>query len=116
MIKINRPMPRCCDDCFAFDDSGDYPYCRIRQYSAGYTFEHTKRRMSDCPLIQEDAPCAEIVMRPIMKISRHYAHNTTVSTSTFLCPHCYAEIRWHTPRCYTCGTVLNWEALADGIR
>ena len=31
-------MPSCCDECFALDDNGDYPMCRITQEQRGYTF------------------------------------------------------------------------------
>ena len=44
-------MPRCCDECFALDDSGDYPYCKIKQTSTGYTFNAREKRMSNCPLV-----------------------------------------------------------------
>ena len=115
MIKINKPMPQCCDDCFAFDDSGDYPYCRILHYSAGYTFESAKRRLNYCPLIEEE-PIPEIksTARPLMDITRYYGEkNQVMSTGTFYCPVCRTEICWHAPNCYACGTTLNWEALYD---
>lgn len=114
MIKIDRPMPQCCDDCFAFDDSGDYPYCRISQYSTGYTFEPAKHRMFNCPLIEEKSISnIKYPVRPRMDISRYYGENKTMSVSTFYCPVCQTAICWHAPNCYACGTVLNWEALYD---
>lgn len=114
MIRINRPMPQCCDDCFAFDDRGDYPYCRILQYSTGYTFEPAKHRMLNCPLIEEELiPNIEYPTRPRMNISRYYGENQTMSVSNFYCPVCQTEISWHAPNCYACGAVLNWEALYD---
>lgn len=114
MIKINKPMPQCCDDCFAFDDRGDYPYCLISQYSAGYTFESSKHRMSYCPLIEEEpTPDIKCSVRPQMGITRSYGENKTLSISTFYCPVCKTVIEWHAPNCYACGTTLNWEALYD---
>ena len=45
-----RELPECCNECFALDDSGDYPTCRITQASRGYNFNVREKRMSDCPL------------------------------------------------------------------
>jgi len=115
MIKINKPIPQCCDDCFACDEMGDYPYCRISHHSAGYTFDSAHRRMSDCPLIEEDSiPEARCTARPKMDISRYYGEkNTVMCTPTFYCPVCQTEVNWHASNCYVCGTALNWEALYD---
>ncbi len=49
MIQINKPMPRCCRECFALDDCGDYPRCIITGTSKGYNFS-LDTRMHDCPL------------------------------------------------------------------
>ena len=43
-------MPDCCDKCFALDDNGDYPICRITQEQRGYTFNTRTRKMDKCPL------------------------------------------------------------------
>lgn len=43
-------MPKCCDDCWALDDSGDYPMCRITGEQRGYTFRTREKRMDKCPL------------------------------------------------------------------
>ena len=43
-------MPNCCDQCFAFDDNGDYPLCIITQEQRGYTFKPRERKMDKCPL------------------------------------------------------------------
>lgn len=43
-------MPTCCDECFALDDNGDYPICRITQEQRGYTFNIRTRKMDKCPL------------------------------------------------------------------
>ena len=50
MIKIDKPMPSCCYECFACDESGDYPYCTISQDSRGYNFPTREQRMPTCPL------------------------------------------------------------------
>lgn len=50
MIQIDIPMPTCCYECFALDDSGDYPFCLISQDVRGYTFNVRRRRMPTCPL------------------------------------------------------------------
>ena len=50
MIQIDMQMPKCCDECFALDDHGDYPYCLISQDQRGYTFNVRENRMPSCPL------------------------------------------------------------------
>ena len=50
MIQIDMPMPKCCDECFALDDHGDYPFCLISQDQRGYTFNVRENRMPTCPL------------------------------------------------------------------
>lgn len=55
MVKLNIQIPRCCDDCFALDEYGDYPTCRITHTSRGYNFNVRAKRMPDCPLIEEES-------------------------------------------------------------
>lgn len=43
-------MPSCCDECFALDEYGDYPICRITQEQRGYTFRTREQKMDKCPL------------------------------------------------------------------
>ena len=43
-------MPSCCDECFALDDGGDYPFCLITQEQKGYTFRTREQKMDKCPL------------------------------------------------------------------
>lgn len=50
MIMIDIEMPQCCADCFALDESGDYPHCRISHEQRGYTFDVTQKRMPSCPM------------------------------------------------------------------
>ena len=47
-------MPKCCDECFALDDNGDYPFCLISQEQRGYTFPIREKRMPNCPLIERE--------------------------------------------------------------
>lgn len=49
----NMTMPTCCDECWALDDYGDYPVCRITQEQRGYNFNVRERRMDKCPLEAE---------------------------------------------------------------
>ena len=56
-------MPKCCDECFALDDNGDYPFCLITQEQRGYTFRTREQKMDKCPLKElpgkynPDVPC-----------------------------------------------------------
>lgn len=43
-------MPRCCDECFALEDNGDYPMCLITHEQRGYTFRTREQKMDKCPL------------------------------------------------------------------
>ena len=43
-------MPSCCDECFALDDNGDYPFCLITHEQRGYTFRIREQRMPKYPL------------------------------------------------------------------
>ena len=49
-VLIDIDIPTCCADCFALDESGDYPYCRISHETRGYTFNVRQNRMPSCPL------------------------------------------------------------------
>lgn len=51
LIK-NMKLPTSCFGCWALDDNGDYPRCRITQTQKGYTFPTRKERMDDCPLVE----------------------------------------------------------------
>lgn len=48
-------MPKCCDECWALDDDGDYPRCRITEEQRGYTFRTKEKRMSRCPLVNSES-------------------------------------------------------------
>lgn len=51
LIKGMEP-PKCCADCFAYDDMYDYPTCLITSRSKGYNFHVSDSCMDDCPLQQ----------------------------------------------------------------
>jgi len=65
--------PDCCYGCWALDDDGDYPRCRITDECRGFTFNTRERVMDECPLIEvktlhgrlidEDALCYEVVKK-----------------------------------------------------
>lgn len=44
-------MPKNCDNCWALDDYGDYPRCRITEEQRGYNFQIREKRMDKCPLV-----------------------------------------------------------------
>ena len=48
-------MPKSCFECWALDDNGDYPRCRITQTQKGYNFPTRKERMDDCPLLDKES-------------------------------------------------------------
>ena len=50
VVIKNFEIPECCDDCFAFDDNGDYPTCGITNWSKGYNWSPRGGRMDNCPL------------------------------------------------------------------
>ena len=52
VVIKNFEMPKCCYDCFAFDDNGDYPTCGITNWSKGYNWNPRESRMDTCPLVE----------------------------------------------------------------
>ena len=54
-------MPKCCNDCWALDDDGDYPRCRITEEQSGYTFKSREQKMSKCPLTEVSEPHGRLV-------------------------------------------------------
>lgn len=50
MIQIDMDMPENCEECFALDDYGDYPMCKITSETRGYNFNTRDRKMDRCPL------------------------------------------------------------------
>ena len=51
LIK-DMEMPKNCDNCWALDDYGDYPRCRITEEQRGYNFPIRDKRMDNCPLVE----------------------------------------------------------------
>lgn len=54
-------MPTCCDKCFALDDDGDYPMCRITHETRGYNFRVRELRMDNCPLVEIPTPHGRLI-------------------------------------------------------
>ena len=50
LIK-DMDMPTNCGNCWALDDYGDYPRCRITEEQRGYNFPIREKRMDKCPLV-----------------------------------------------------------------
>ena len=44
-------MPTSCANCWALDDYGDYPRCRITKEQRGYNFPIREKCMDNCPLV-----------------------------------------------------------------
>lgn len=66
MIQIDMNMPKCCDECFALDEYGDYSFCLISQDQRGYTFNTREKRMPSCPLKEyetENKPTTDDVIQ-----------------------------------------------------
>ena len=51
ILITGMEMPTSCDMCWALDDCGDYPRCRITDEQRGYNFPVREKRMDECPLI-----------------------------------------------------------------
>ena len=54
-------MPPCCDQCFALDDDGDYPMCRITHETRGYNFRVRELRMDRCPFVEIPTPHGRLI-------------------------------------------------------
>ena len=54
-------MPMVCDDCWALDEYGDYPRCRITEEQRGYNFRIREQRMEHCPLIEVPTPHGRLI-------------------------------------------------------
>jgi hypothetical protein len=52
IIIKGMKMPKSCDNCWALDDYGDYPRCRITEEQRGYDFPIRQKRMDKCPLVE----------------------------------------------------------------
>ena len=54
-------MPMVCDDCWALDEYGDYPRCRITEEQRGYNFRIREQRMEHCPLVEVPTPHGRLI-------------------------------------------------------
>lgn len=111
MIQIDVPMPKCCDECFALDDHGDYPFCLISQDQRGYTFNSRENRMPTCPLKAQEPrephyTKLEYIINGMPPIVINHPE----------CPRCYdnglalwdAEIERGAAYCKRCGQAVKW--------
>jgi len=100
MVKLIIQMPRCCDDCFALDEMGDYPTCRITHTSRGYNFNTREKRMPDCPLI-DDAP---VEPKKVVEMDVH-----SDFMNVYYCGYCGNNVTGDN-YCSNCGKVVQWNA------
>lgn len=104
MIEIDMKLPSCCDECFAFDDYGDYPYCRISQDQRGYTFNKLESRMPSCPMKDAEPMVLTLEQEPI-KVERHMEE-----TEWNVCGNCGSHVIHKWAYCPYCGKRLKWDA------
>jgi hypothetical protein len=99
MIQIDMTMPKCCDECFALDDYGDYPFCLISQDQRGYTFNTKEKRMPTCPLkAQEQKPISASIVDSDGGLMHWWA-----------CGNCQAPINPEDKFCHECGRPVKRE-------
>ena len=67
----NMKMPESCDMCWALEDYGDYPKCRITEEQRGYNFNIREKRMDNCPLVPVPPHCDLIGRNPLIDIAMH---------------------------------------------
>ena len=98
MICIDKPMPKCCDECFALDDHGDYPFCLISQDQRGYNFNTREKRMPTCPLKAQEAKLVHVTVKiNYQKIGE--------------CPTCgnLIDSGYYPNYCGACGQAVKWK-------
>ena len=71
ILVINTP--NCCYECFALDEYGDYPICRITGEQRGYTFRTREQKMDKCPL---KSPPEEKVVQPDYRCDWELGYNS----------------------------------------
>lgn len=54
-------MPENCDSCWALDEYGDYPLCRLTGEQRGYNFRIREQRMEHCPLVDVPTPHGRLI-------------------------------------------------------
>ena len=101
MIEIDVSMPKCCDECFALDDNGDYPFCLISKDQRGYTFNVYENRMPSCPLRAQKP--VEPRRAGFPDASRAYG------SWYYVCGACSAPIDPKDNYCRFCGRRVKWD-------
>ena len=104
LIK-NIEMPKCCDKCWALDDYGDYPVCRITEEQRGYDFPIREKRMDKCPLVPVPP---SVYVRPVKRGKRMYKKITTDLHVVGQCSVC-KERRRIDNYCPNCGAHMREE-------
>jgi len=72
-------MPTSCDNCWALDDYGDYPRCRITEEQRGYNFNVREKRMERCPLVPVP-PHGRLIDADALEYTMLYKENWMHST------------------------------------
>lgn len=70
-------MPSCCDDCWALDEYGDYPVCRITEEQRGCNFRIREKRMDKCPLVSVPPHGRLIDADALMNLIREHSYPLT---------------------------------------
>ena len=97
MIEIDVSMPKCCDECFALDDNGDYPFCLISKDQRGYTFNVRKNRMPSCPLKVQGS------------VKPKRAGFPDYGSWYYVCGECNTAINPNDKYCHECGRAVKWD-------
>lgn len=105
MIQINKSMPNCCNECFAFDDNGDYPFCLITRHSRGYRFNVRANRMPDCPLIAR--PKARWILSTFQNEEDNANNNYQYNCSNCDCGDVHVK-GFRVPYCWHCGAEMEY--------
>lgn len=103
MIQINKPMPNCCNECFALDVNGDYPLCLITRHSRGYSFNIRANRMSDCPLILQ--PKARWILSSFQNEEENSNNNYQYNCSNCGAGDVHVK-NFRVPYCWHCGAEM----------
>ena len=104
LIK-NMEMPKCCNECWAYDYYGDYPRCRITEEQRGYTFPIREKRMDKCPLIPIPP---SVYVRPVKRGKWMHKKITADLHAIGQCSVC-KEIRRIDNFCPNCGADMREE-------
>lgn len=100
MIQIDIQMPKCCDECFALDDNGDYPFCLISHDQRGYNFNTRERRMPTCPLKELKDDGFDESVAPL--------EEELYDTIFWKCGNCREDLFADSMYCMKCGRKVKW--------